>query len=103
MKKTFMSGSKISTKLLISFGVVLMLALVLSYSLLRAVAKLGSSLDTAVNANAKKLQLAGEIRMGFEEMRAEGTKIEISQINMAIGRLDLRGGELAGCSACHTS
>ena len=98
------SGATISAKLLFSFATVLALVIGLSYSSLTAVSTLGASLDVAVNANAKKLQLVDEIQRGFEEMRAESTKVEMSLVNMMIGRLNTRGGADDGstCSGCHT-
>ena len=96
--------TRISAKLLLSFAAVLLLVLGLSYSSLSAIGGLGASLDHAVNANARKLQLVGEIHTGFEEMRAESTKVEMSLVNMLIVRLDVHEGAADGatCSSCHT-
>ena len=98
------SGFTISAKLLISFAAMLALALMLSYSSLNAIGLLGASLDQAVNANARKLQLVDEIRTGFEEMRGDSTKVEMSLVNMLIGRLGTQKGsaDSTACSSCHT-
>jgi len=99
-----MSTKKISTKLLLSFAIVLALVFGLSYSSISAIGSLGSSLDTAVNADARNLKLVGEIRARSQQMRADATKVEISLVNMLIGRLDAHGKLYAGnpCSSCHT-
>ena len=98
------SGTRISAKLLASFATLLALLIVLSFSSLTAIGKLGVSLNTAVNVNSRKLGLIGEIHNGFEEMRTDATKVEISLINMLVGRLG--GGEQrignADCWTCHT-
>jgi methyl-accepting chemotaxis protein len=105
MQPATKSRIKISAKLFASFATVLALVLALSYSSLTAIARLGASLDGAINQNAKKLQAAGEIRAGFEEMRADSTKAEISLINVFIGRLGTQRGTNNGaaCSSCHTT
>jgi methyl-accepting chemotaxis protein len=104
MKLVQKSETKISAKLLFSFAVVLALVLALSYSSLTAIGMLGRSLDTAVNANAKKLQIVGDIQKGFEEMRADSTKVEMSLVNTLIGRITTEEGTVDGptCSGCHT-
>lgn len=90
---------KIRTKLLLGFGILLALALGLSYSSLTAIGTLGGSLDLAVNGTAKKLQLVGDLRTGFQQMRATATKAEISLINTLVGQIDTHGGP--ACNTCH--
>jgi methyl-accepting chemotaxis protein len=96
--------TRISAKLLFSFATVLALVLGLSYSSLTAIDRLSASLNNAVNANARKLQLAGEIHTGFAGLRADSTKVEMSLVNMLIVRLDTHDGAADGstCSGCHT-
>ena len=103
-KPIFNTRTKISVKLLLSFGTVLVLVLGLSYSSLTAIGRLGGALDHAVNVDARKIQLVGDIHAGFEEMRADSTKIEMSLVNMLIVRLDAREGAEDGsaCAGCHT-
>lgn len=96
-------GTKITAKLLLAFAAMLALVLGLSYVSLTAVDRLGASLDTAVNAGAKKLQLVGEIHTGFEEMRADAGKVEMSSVNMLIRQLETPEAAAGpGCSSCHT-
>ncbi len=90
---------KISTKLLLAFAGVLALAMLLGYSSLTAIGRLGDALDVAANRTAKKLRLVGELQAGFQEMRADAAKVEISLVNTMIGRLDAN----ATCGGCHTS
>jgi methyl-accepting chemotaxis protein/methyl-accepting chemotaxis protein-1 (serine sensor receptor) len=82
----------------------LALVLALSYTSLTAISRLGSSLEQAVHGDAKKLRLAAEIRYGFEEMRADSTKVEMSLVNMLIVRLNTGEPATGGsaCSSCHT-
>ncbi|HTT63589.1 MAG TPA: methyl-accepting chemotaxis protein [Bryobacteraceae bacterium] len=97
------SLKKISTRLLLAFGLVLALVLALGYSSLTTVGRLGGALDVAVNGTAKKLRLVGELKAGFQEMRADATKEEISLINASIiGRLGRQGSAETTCSGCHT-
>ena len=99
------SIKKISTKLLLAFATVLALVVGLAYSSLTAIGRLGGALDVAVNGTAKKLRLVGELQAGFQEMRADATKEEISLINATIiGRLGTRQGSAEStCAGCHTS
>jgi len=93
-----MSTNRISVKLFLGFATVLALVLGLGYSSFTAIGGLGSALDVAVNRTARKLQLVGDLTSGFQEMRADSTKLEISLDNMMIGRLDSK----STCGSCHT-
>jgi|ERR1700691_844888 hypothetical protein len=98
------STTKISAKLLLSFAAVLALVMGLGYSSLTAIGGLGSALDVAVNGTAKKLRLVGDLQTGFEEMRADARKTEISLLNGIIGELDThRLNDGVPCGSCHTS
>ncbi|MGO4882721.1 MAG: hypothetical protein ACLP59_18165 [Bryobacteraceae bacterium] len=94
------SAKKISTKLLLAFGAVFALVLALGYSSLKAIGGLGGALDAAVNSTAKKLRLVGELQSGFQEMRADAAKLEISLVNTLIERAGT--GDGAACGSCHT-
>ena len=97
------STRKISTKLLMAFAVVLALVMGLSYSSLTAIGGLGSALDSVVNGTAKRLRLAEELETGFQEMRADAAKLEISLQNNIIGRVNTRKGSAEStCVSCHT-
>ena len=98
------STKKISVKLLLSFAAVLALVMGLGYSSLTSIGGLGSALDVAVNGTAKKLRLVGDLQTGFQEMRADATKAEISLLNAIIGELDThRLNDGVPCGSCHTS
>ncbi|HUO32334.1 MAG TPA: methyl-accepting chemotaxis protein [Bryobacteraceae bacterium] len=94
---------KISGRLLAGFIVVMIAVCALGYSSWSAISGLGKALDGAVNGSAQKLRLVGELQTGFQEMRAEATKVEISMNNIIIGRLaeGQRNSDLT-CGACHT-
>jgi methyl-accepting chemotaxis protein len=98
------SGTKISAKLLLSFAVIFLLLVGLSFYSLVAIGRLGASLDTAVNVNARKLQLLGQVRAGVEAMRADSTKVQVSLINTMTERLSgsKQDDSHLACSTCHT-
>ena len=75
-------------------GITLLVALQ-SYSSFRSVAGLGAALDTAVNSDAKKIDLAGSVMSGFHDMKAQARGIEISLVLM---QMDSKG----DCKVCHT-
>ena len=96
-------GTKITARLLLGFAAMLLLVLGLSYASLTAIGRLGASLDSAVNAGARKVQLVGEIHAGFEELRADAGKVEMSSVNMLVGQLETHETAAGvGCSSCHT-
>ena len=68
----------IGQKLTASFGVVLGLTLLLSYSSLATVSRLGRNLGVAVNEDAKVIQLIGEIKLNLQEMKELSTKTQFS-------------------------
>ncbi len=94
---------KISVRLLLAFAIVLLFVAGLGYSSLRAIGQLGAALDEATNITSKKLVLVGDLQAGFQEMRADAAKLEISQVNTLIGRIDNRRGTAeTPCITCHT-
>ncbi|MFN7993127.1 MAG: methyl-accepting chemotaxis protein [Bryobacteraceae bacterium] len=93
---------KISTRLLLGFGVVITLALGLSYSSLRAISKLGDGLDRAVNGTAQELRLLCEVQAGFQEMRADAASVEVSLVNTMVKSVRQKDGSQSNCASCHT-
>jgi methyl-accepting chemotaxis protein/methyl-accepting chemotaxis protein-1 (serine sensor receptor) len=61
---------------------------------------LGSSLDTAVNSTAKKLDLIGGTREAFQELKGASQRV---QLTYAIAELQRHAGATAqaSCAACH--
>lgn len=95
----------IGQKLTASFGVVLVVTLLLSYSSLATVSRLGGSLAVAVNRDSKIVDLIGEIKLDLQEMKEQSTR---TQFSYAVGNVlkvnscqltALRG--LGDCGACH--
>jgi hypothetical protein len=86
----------ISKKLSLGLLGITALVVVLSYSSLRSVSGLGAALDTAVNSDARKIDLAGSLTSGFHDMRVQARGVEISLILM---QLDSKG----DCTMCHTA
>jgi methyl-accepting chemotaxis protein len=95
----------IGQKLTASFGVVLILAGLLSYSSLETVSRLGGRLATAVNEDAKVIYLIGEIKLDLHVMKELSTRVQFSYavenvlqvIPSQLAALHDRG----NCAACH--
>ena len=70
---------------------------------LRMIQGLGSTLDSAVEVTAKKMQLAENLQSAFRQVRLACTLAEISLINSTIlGESKLGGRDQPGCGGCHT-
>jgi methyl-accepting chemotaxis protein len=91
---------KVGARIMFAVAGVLSVTLMMGFCWLYTIARLGGSLDTAVNITARKMTLVGEMRAGFQGMRAEATKTEVSLINSVVKNLASNKGE--ACSSCHT-
>jgi hypothetical protein len=89
-------------KLIASFTALLAMVAALSLCALNGIRSLGTSLDTAVNSTARKMEMAAAISSGVHQMRVYAALAEISLLNSMIRNLPGSSGEDAGCSACHT-
>lgn len=81
------------------------LLLILSISSLRAVARLGDALNSAVDGTAKQIELAGATQAAFQEMKQESMREQISHV---IAEMDRRsagrqrlGSASNRCINCH--
>jgi methyl-accepting chemotaxis protein/methyl-accepting chemotaxis protein-1 (serine sensor receptor) len=90
-------------KLVGSFAALLALTVLTGVIALLAIHELGRSLDQAVNASARKMDLAGIIHDDVGDMRVHAGLAEISLLNTKIGENALGSVAGAACSACHTS
>ncbi|SPE37734.1 putative Methyl-accepting chemotaxis sensory transducer [Candidatus Sulfopaludibacter sp. SbA3] len=94
---------KIRTRLLGGFATVMILVLGLAATSFQVIERLGSALDSAVNTTALKQRLVGNIRTGFQQMRAKGAQTEISLIASMVTKMGQdTGKEVATCASCHT-
>ena len=91
---------KVGARIMLAIAGGMTVTVVMGGCWLFTIARLGSSLDTAVNTTARKMQLVGELRAGFQGMRAEATKTEVSLINSMVKNLASNKGE--ACASCHT-
>jgi len=91
-------------KLVGSFALLLALTVLTGVIALFAIHELGRSLDHAVNASARKMDLAGSVHDDVGDMRVHAGLAEISLLNTKIGE-DSLGSPVPGtaCSACHGS
>jgi len=60
----------ISTKLMLSFGGMLAVVVALAYTSMASISGLGADLDEAVNSEAKKLDLTGQLLQDLSDMDA---------------------------------
>src|SRR5689334_15767406 len=95
----------ITQKLVISFTAILVLVVMMGYGSLAIIRSLGSSLNSAVNSTARKLELATGVHATVCNMQLHAALGEISLINSTfLGDLSLgkdRDGGTA-CKSCHT-
>jgi methyl-accepting chemotaxis protein/methyl-accepting chemotaxis protein-1 (serine sensor receptor) len=88
----------------LAVGVIALIACLLALSLtsLWVISKLGTSLDSAVNGTAKKLDLLASTREGFQQLKATSTREHVA---FAIGELARRSpnGAQWTCTACHVA
>ena len=97
-------GRSLCFKLVGSFALLLALTVLTGVIALFAIHELGRSLDQAVNASARKMDLAGIIHDDVGDMRVHAGLAEISLLNTKIGEGSLEP-PVPGtpCAACHTS
>jgi methyl-accepting chemotaxis protein len=89
----------IGKKLAIGVTAFLACVAVLSITSLKVISTLGSSLDAAVNSTGKKLDLVGETREAFQDLKGASLRVQLSY---AIAELQRRSADAEGsCSACH--
>ncbi len=96
-----MSRLTIGKKLLLSVTALVVSLTVLSVISLRMIGMLGSSLDTAVNSNGKKLELVGKTRESFQELRHASLRAQIAYAIVELERSNPAAASKS-CSACHT-
>jgi methyl-accepting chemotaxis protein len=95
----------IGQKLAVSFGVVLLLTALLSYSSLATIGRLGGLLALAVGDDARAADLTGEIKLDLRAMKALSTATQFSYSVGNVLKADTRqltNRELADCSSCHS-
>src|SRR4051812_12982177 len=87
----------IGRKLALGIVALVLSILLLSYSSLTAISRLGGSLDQAVNGTARKLTLIAAVQSSFYALKSESQR---QQITYTIGALE-RGSATNSCSSCH--
>jgi len=90
------------SKMTASFAAVLGLTLALSVGSLIAIRSLGHSLESAVNAAARKMNLAAATRSGVAEMRVHAALAEISLLDTKLADGSMGAGTVTACASCHT-
>ena len=95
----------VSQKLVTSFGVVLVLTGLLTWSSLDTIRRLGGMLQTAVNEDARVADLTGAIKLRLHEMKELSAA---TQFSYSVSHVVQVGGhnarmiqELGECSTCH--
>jgi len=96
----------VGRKLAVSFGIVLSLGCLLSYSSLETVRRLGGMLDVAVNEDARTSDLIGAIKLQLHEMKEESTTTQFAYAVSGVLTLSSRrtntAKSLGDCASCHT-
>ena len=95
-----MSSLTIGRKLGLGVATLGAFLLVLSFTSLRAISKLGEALDESVNGTARRLELVGATRAAFQELKDQSLR---DQIAYAILELEKGSASTAAvsCSSCH--
>ena len=95
----------IGQKLSASLGAVLALALLLSYSSLATVSRLGGNLAIAVNRDAKVADLIGEVKLDLQELKELSTRTQFSYAMGGLLHVEKSQAEalhgLGDCASCH--
>lgn len=95
----------VGKKLAMSFGVILALSCLLSYSSLETVRRLGGLLDISVNENAKTADLIGSIKIQLHEMKELATATQFSYALSSVLKVDSSQVKtvqsLGECATCH--
>jgi methyl-accepting chemotaxis protein len=101
MRKNFTIGQKLAA----SFGVVIVLSGLLSYSSLATVSRLGGKLDVAVNDDARSSDLIGEIKLDLHILKELSTKTQFSYAVSNVLHVESTEashlGALESCASCH--
>ena len=90
---------------MISFGIMLGLTCLLSYSALETVRRLGGILDTAVNEDSKAAHLVGTIKVRLQEMKEQTTQTQfaytVSRV-LTLAHAHAKAAQALGeCASCH--
>jgi len=95
----------VGSKLAMSFGVVLLLIGVFSYSSFDTVRRLGGMLDVGINEDVKIVDLMGAIQLQLREMKELSTATQFSYALSGVLKVDTArtcsGQGLGSCSTCH--
>ncbi|HEX8984886.1 MAG TPA: methyl-accepting chemotaxis protein [Bryobacteraceae bacterium] len=66
-----------------------------------ATGSIGQDLDQAVNVTARKMDLVGELRTGFQDMKAYAVKTQSAFVMTNLAQSSAKVGAEAACSMCH--
>lgn len=101
-----MNRLTIRGKLTAALAGLMLSVLVLGFTSLQAIATLGSSLDSAVNGTAKRVDLLGATQAAFQEMKDESVREQMTYTILEIDRQSGAKNQVQptygmSCSACH--
>lgn len=93
-------------KLAIGSSVMLLLVLVLSYSSLAVIQRLGGSFDQTLRETTQAADYFGDIQAGFQEMKAYAKSTQFAWVANRLLKVEAGqqkvAGAIAECSACHS-
>src|SRR4051812_48753474 len=87
----------IGRKLALGILALVLSLLLLSYSSLTAISRLGGSLDLAVNGTARKLSLIAGVQASFYELKSESQRQQTAYTIVALDH----GSATNSCVSCH--
>lgn len=88
------------TKLTVGVAALTMMTLVLAVAAWISIRSLSARLDTTSGPAAKQLELAGELKSGFERLSADA---RAAQVALVIGMLEKGSSKDGQCSGCHSA
>jgi uncharacterized protein Yka (UPF0111/DUF47 family) len=95
-----MNSWTLSRKLIASTSLLVGATLLVGAVSLTVIVGLGRALRSSVNETSRKMELAGSMQAGFQEMRASAQATQISVVLGLFGKDSAKGAE---CAVCHTA
>jgi len=97
MRKSITIGAQVTS----GFALAIVLLVGLGYSGRSSLGRIGRGLDTAVSVTAPKIDLVGELRSGFQDMKAYAIKTQFRFVANHLTQANTKVGAELACSMCH--
>jgi methyl-accepting chemotaxis protein/methyl-accepting chemotaxis protein-1 (serine sensor receptor) len=93
----------IYTQVILGFSAIIALLLALGYTARTAVGAIGRQLDATVSVTARRADLVGELRAGFQSMQSYAIRTQIAYVNSYLVKPNAKVGAAVDCAMCHTA